>query len=85
MRHASMASTSWGSPSRRRRSSSAASGRRRGLADHVELKTLDYRDLGADSFDAIASIGMVEHVGESQIDQYASAGGAGTESPADGS
>ena len=42
-----------------------------GLADRVELSVTDYRDLGADSFDAIASIGMAEHVGASQIDDYA--------------
>jgi len=43
-----------------------------GLADQVELTALDYRELGDGSYDAIASIGMVEHVGESQIDVYAS-------------
>ena len=32
---------------------------------------MDYRDLGDERFDAIASIGMVEHVGEAQIDEYA--------------
>jgi cyclopropane-fatty-acyl-phospholipid synthase len=42
-----------------------------GLADRVELVTRDYRELGEDSFDAVASIGMVEHVGESQVDAYA--------------
>jgi cyclopropane-fatty-acyl-phospholipid synthase len=42
-----------------------------GLAARVELRVTDYRDLGADSYDAIASIGMAEHVGESQIDAYA--------------
>ena len=42
-----------------------------GLADRVVQRVLDYRELGEDSFDAIASIGMVEHVGESQIDAYA--------------
>jgi cyclopropane-fatty-acyl-phospholipid synthase len=31
----------------------------------------DYRDLAGESFDAIASIGMVEHVGAVQIDDYA--------------
>jgi cyclopropane-fatty-acyl-phospholipid synthase len=40
-----------------------------GLADRVEIRVLDYRDL-AGEFDAIASIGMVEHVGEAQIDVY---------------
>ena len=42
-----------------------------GVADRVEFRVMDYRDLPDDRFDAIASIGMVEHVGESQIDAYA--------------
>lgn len=42
-----------------------------GVADLVEIRVADYRDLHDDSFDAIASIGMVEHVGEEQIDAYA--------------
>jgi cyclopropane-fatty-acyl-phospholipid synthase len=44
-----------------------------GVADQVEIRVMDYRDLAAsgERFDAIASIGMVEHVGESQIDVYA--------------
>jgi cyclopropane-fatty-acyl-phospholipid synthase len=42
-----------------------------GLADRVEIRVQDYRDLGGERFDAIASIGMVEHVGEEQIDVYA--------------
>ncbi len=33
---------------------------------------MDYRDLSGERFDAISSIGMVEHVGEVQIDEYAS-------------
>ena len=32
---------------------------------------MDYRDLREERFDAVASIGMVEHVGEGQIDEYA--------------
>ena len=31
----------------------------------------DYRELRGERFDALASIGMVEHVGEEQIDVYA--------------
>ncbi len=31
----------------------------------------DYRELAGENYDAVASIGMVEHVGESQIDVYA--------------
>jgi cyclopropane-fatty-acyl-phospholipid synthase len=44
-----------------------------GVADRVEIRVMDYRDLPAtgEKFDAIASIGMVEHVGASQIDVYA--------------
>ena len=45
-----------------------------GLEDRVEIRLYDYRDLGGSSgerFDAIASIGMVEHVGASKIDEYA--------------
>jgi cyclopropane-fatty-acyl-phospholipid synthase len=42
-----------------------------GMSDHVEIRVQDYRDLGGERFDAIASIGMVEHVGEEQIDVYA--------------
>jgi cyclopropane-fatty-acyl-phospholipid synthase len=43
-----------------------------GLADRVEIRLADYRDLGGgECFDAIASIGMVEHVGSVQIDEYA--------------
>ena len=34
-------------------------------------QVVDYRDLGSEKFDAVASIGMVEHVGEHQIDDYA--------------
>ena len=42
-----------------------------GLDDRVEIRVADYRELGDEPFDAIASIGMVEHVGESRIDVYA--------------
>jgi cyclopropane-fatty-acyl-phospholipid synthase len=44
-----------------------------GLQDRVEIRVADYRDLGAagEGYDAIASIGMVEHVGANQIDLYA--------------
>jgi cyclopropane-fatty-acyl-phospholipid synthase len=42
-----------------------------GVADRVEIRVMDYRDLAGERFDAIASIGMVEHVGASQIDLYA--------------
>lgn len=44
-----------------------------GVADRVDIRVMDYRDLPAlgEKFDAIASIGMVEHVGASQIEVYA--------------
>ena len=43
----------------------------RGLADRVDIRVMDYRDLADEPFDAVASIGMVEHVGAAQIDAYA--------------
>jgi cyclopropane-fatty-acyl-phospholipid synthase len=44
-----------------------------GVADRVDIRVMDYRDLATtgEKFDAIASIGMVEHVGASQIEVYA--------------
>ena len=45
--------------------------RERGLDDRVEIRVADYRELRDAPFDAVASIGMVEHVGASQIDVYA--------------
>jgi cyclopropane-fatty-acyl-phospholipid synthase len=44
-----------------------------GVANRVEIRVMDYRDLAGtgERFDAIASIGMVEHVGASQIEVYA--------------
>jgi cyclopropane-fatty-acyl-phospholipid synthase len=42
-----------------------------GLEDRVEIRLADYRELGGETYDAIASIGMVEHVGANQIDVYA--------------
>ncbi|WP_394253727.1 class I SAM-dependent methyltransferase [Arthrobacter pityocampae] len=43
-----------------------------GLADRIEIRVQDYRDVHDDPFDAISSIGMAEHVGGSQIGAYAS-------------
>jgi cyclopropane-fatty-acyl-phospholipid synthase len=37
----------------------------------VEFRVMDYRDIAGEQFDAIASIGMVEHVGAERIDLYA--------------
>jgi cyclopropane-fatty-acyl-phospholipid synthase len=42
-----------------------------GVADQVEIRVMDYRELRGERFDAIASIGMVEHVGAVNIDGYA--------------
>jgi cyclopropane-fatty-acyl-phospholipid synthase len=41
------------------------------VADRVQFRVADYREVSDGPFDAIASIGMVEHVGEEQIDVYA--------------
>jgi len=42
-----------------------------GLTDKVDIRVADYRDLGSERFDAVASVGMVEHVGSTNIDAYA--------------
>ena len=42
-----------------------------GVADRVDIRVEDYRELSDQPFDAVASIGMVEHVGNVQIDTYA--------------
>ena len=42
-----------------------------GLADRTDFRVMDYREIRGERFDAIASIGMVEHVGEEKIDVYA--------------
>jgi cyclopropane-fatty-acyl-phospholipid synthase len=41
-----------------------------GVGDICEFVVRDYRDLEDDEFDAVASIGMVEHVGGSRADEY---------------
>jgi cyclopropane-fatty-acyl-phospholipid synthase len=41
------------------------------LSDRVDIRVADYRELIDAPFDAVASIGMVEHVGANQIDVYA--------------
>lgn len=40
-----------------------------GLQDRVEIRLTDYRDV-SDAFDAIASVGMVEHVGARNLPAY---------------
>jgi cyclopropane-fatty-acyl-phospholipid synthase len=42
-----------------------------GVGDRVDIRVMDWRELDAEPFDAIASIGMVEHVGSVNIDPYA--------------
>lgn len=41
-----------------------------GLERAVEIRVQDYRDLGGESFDAISSIGMFEHVGRKKMAAY---------------
>jgi cyclopropane-fatty-acyl-phospholipid synthase len=42
-----------------------------GLADRVEIRVQDYRDVKDGPYDAISSIGMAEHVGTVRYRQYA--------------
>jgi len=41
-----------------------------GLSDQVEIRLQDYRDLKGESFDAVSSIGMFEHVGAERTAEY---------------
>jgi cyclopropane-fatty-acyl-phospholipid synthase len=41
-----------------------------GLSGQVEIRLQDYRELTGETFDAICSIGMFEHVGSKQIPEY---------------
>jgi cyclopropane-fatty-acyl-phospholipid synthase len=41
-----------------------------GLEDRAQVELRDYRDLGDLQFDAIASVGMVEHVGRERLAEY---------------
>jgi cyclopropane-fatty-acyl-phospholipid synthase len=41
-----------------------------GLQDRARVELRDYRDLGELQYDAIASIGMVEHVGRERLAEY---------------
>ena len=43
---------------------------RSGLSDRVSVKLQDYRDLQAESFDKIVSVGMFEHVGHDHLPEY---------------
>ncbi|WP_039635774.1 class I SAM-dependent methyltransferase [Streptomyces sp. 769] len=42
-----------------------------GLADRVEIRVQDYREIADGPFDAISSIGMAEHVGRARYAEYA--------------
>jgi cyclopropane-fatty-acyl-phospholipid synthase len=43
----------------------------KGLRGRVDMRLMDYRDLpSSESFDRIASVGMVEHVGVAHLDAY---------------
>ncbi|UCM88471.1 SAM-dependent methyltransferase [Streptomyces marincola] len=44
---------------------------RAGLADRVEIRVQDYRETADGPFDAIASVGMAEHVGADRYREYA--------------
>ena len=41
-----------------------------GLHDRAHVELRDYRDLGEAQYDAVASIGMVEHVGRERLAEY---------------
>ncbi|MFE5616552.1 class I SAM-dependent methyltransferase [Streptomyces sp. NPDC056524] len=42
-----------------------------GLTDRIEIRVQDYRDVKDGPYDAISSIGMAEHVGETRYREYA--------------
>jgi cyclopropane-fatty-acyl-phospholipid synthase len=42
-----------------------------GVGDRIDIRVMDWRELRGETFDKIASIGMVEHVGSGNIDAYA--------------
>ncbi|MEU6330645.1 cyclopropane-fatty-acyl-phospholipid synthase family protein [Streptomyces sp. NPDC047049] len=44
-----------------------------GLADRVEIRVQDYREIHDEPFDAISSVGMAEHVGRTRYAEYAGA------------
>jgi cyclopropane-fatty-acyl-phospholipid synthase len=41
-----------------------------GLTDQIDVRLQDYRDIRAEQFDAVSSIGMFEHVGRAQMAHY---------------
>jgi cyclopropane-fatty-acyl-phospholipid synthase len=42
-----------------------------GLADRIEVRLQDYRDVVDGPYDAVASVGMAEHVGADELPRYA--------------
>ncbi len=44
-----------------------------GLADRIEIRVQDYRDIPDGPFDAISSVGMLEHVGTRELPHYVAA------------
>ena len=53
------------------RAYATARARREGVGDMVEFRVQDYRDVTDGPYDAISSIGMVEHVGRRGLPAYA--------------
>ena len=41
-----------------------------GLAGRCRVEVMDYRDLGNEAFDTVASVGMFEHVGARRLPEY---------------
>ena len=41
-----------------------------GLGDRARVDLRDYRELGGERYDAVASVGMVEHVGRERLPEY---------------
>ena len=41
-----------------------------GLSDQVEIRLQDYREVGGETFDAISSVGMFEHIGTARTAEY---------------
>jgi cyclopropane-fatty-acyl-phospholipid synthase len=41
-----------------------------GVSDRVEIRVADYRELAGRQFDKIASVGMYEHVGRTELGRY---------------
>lgn len=44
--------------------------REAGLRERVQVRIQDYRDLREEPFDAVASVGMFEHVGRARLPEY---------------